>query len=102
MKAKGIKPKKKKTNPLVIILQVKPARIFNNMCPESILAPNLSPKETFRDKYEMNSIKTNKGNNAKGHPAGTNKEKNFKLCFWNPNIVAPKTTVKLRKNVKAK
>lgn len=31
MNAKGIKPKKKKINPEVIILYVKPARIFNNI-----------------------------------------------------------------------
>ena len=72
------------------------------MWPLNILAPNLRPKETFLDKYDINSIKTNKGNKAKGQPAGTNKEKNSKPCFWNPNIVAPKTTVKLRENVKIK
>ena len=46
-----------------------------------MLAPNLSPKETFLDRYDINSINTNKGNNAKGQPAGTNKEKNSKPCF---------------------
>lgn len=50
----------------------------------------------------MNSIKTNKGNKANGQPAGTNREKNSKPCFWNPNIVAPKTIVKLRENVSTK
>jgi len=50
----------------------------------------------------MNSIKTSKGNNAKGQPAGTNKEKNSKPCFWNPKIVAPKTIVKLKANVNTK
>jgi len=50
----------------------------------------------------MNSIKTNKGNNAKGQPEGTNNEKNFNPCIWNPKIVAPKTTVKLSENVKTK
>jgi hypothetical protein len=50
----------------------------------------------------MNSIKTNKGNKPKGQPAGTNKEKNSNPCFWNPNIVAPKTTVKLRAKANAK
>jgi hypothetical protein len=50
----------------------------------------------------MNSIKTNNGNKAKGQPAGTNKEKNFKPCFWKPNIVAPNTTVKLSANVNMK
>ena len=72
------------------------------MCPESILAANLKPKDTFLAKYEMNSIKTNKGNKAKGQPAGTNKEKNFKPCFWNPSIVAPNTIVKLKAKVRAK
>jgi hypothetical protein len=81
---------------------VKPANIFNSICPESILAANLSPKDTFLAKYETNSIKTNKGNKAKGQPAGTNKEKNFNPCFWNPKIVAPKTIVKLREKVNTK
>lgn len=67
-----------------------------------MLAPNLRPKETFLDKYEINSIKTNKGTKAKGQPAGTNNEKKLKPCFWNPNIVAPNTTVKLRAKVNIK
>ena len=67
-----------------------------------MLAANLSPNETFLAKYEMNSIVINKGNKPKGQPAGTNKEKNFNPCFWNPKIVAPNTIVKLRANVNAK
>lgn len=50
----------------------------------------------------MNSINTNKGSKAKGQPAGTNREKNAQPCFWNPNIVAPKTIVKLKENVNTK
>jgi hypothetical protein len=50
----------------------------------------------------MVSIITNKGNNPKGQPAGTNKEKNFNPCSLNPNTVAPNTTVKLSENVKIK
>ena len=102
MKTKGIRPKKKKINPEVIMLYVKPASIFNNICPDNILAANLNPKEIFLAKYDMNSIKTNKGNNPKGQPAGTNKEKNSKPCLWKPKIVAPKTTVKLIAKVKIK
>ena len=67
-----------------------------------MLAANLNPNDTFLAKYEMNSIKTKRGNNAKGQPAGTNKEKNSRLCFWNPNIVEPNTIVKLNANVKTK
>src|SRR5271170_277011 len=100
--AKGINPKKKNMKPEVIILYVKPAKIFNNIWPESILAANLSPNEIFLAKYEINSIKTNNGNKPKGQPAGTNNEKNSKPCFWKPKIVAPRTTVKLRANVKMK
>lgn len=102
MKAKGIKPKKKKIIPEVIILYVKPAKIFNNIWPLKIFAANLSPKEIFLAKYDINSINTNKGNNPKGQPAGTNNEKNSNRCTWKPKIVAPKTTVKLRANVKIK
>jgi len=50
----------------------------------------------------MVSIITNKGNNPKGQPAVTNKEKNFNPCSLNPNTVAPNTTVKLSENVKIK
>ena len=42
-----------------------------------MLAASLKPKDTFLDKYETNSIKTSRGNNAKGQPEGTNNEKNF-------------------------
>ena len=67
-----------------------------------MLAASLKPNEIFLAKYEMNSIRTSKGNKANGQPAGTNKEKNSKPCFLNPTIVAPSTTVKLRENVKIK
>jgi len=67
-----------------------------------MLAASLNPREIFLAKYEMNSIKTNNGNKARGQPAGTNKEKNSNPCFWNPNIVAPNTIVKLRANVNTK
>lgn len=67
-----------------------------------MLAPNLNPSDTLLAQQETNSIKTNKGSKARGQPAGTNKEKNSKPCFWNPKIVAPKTIVKLKANVTAK
>ncbi len=70
------------------------------MWPAIIFAANLNPREILRAKYEINSINTNKGSKAKGQPAGTKREKNLKLCFWNPKIVAPKTIVKLRAKVK--
>lgn len=72
------------------------------MCPLSMFAANLSPSETFLAKYDINSINTNRGNKPKGQPAGTNKEKNSKPCLLKPNIVAPKTTVKLMENVSIK
>jgi hypothetical protein len=46
-----------------------------------MFAARRNPRETLRAKYDMNSIKTNKGNKPKGQPAGTNKEKNFNPCF---------------------
>jgi len=72
------------------------------MCPDNMLAPNLKPRDIFLAKYEMNSIKTNKGNKARGQPAGTKREKKTKPCFWKPNTVAPKTTVKLTAKVNTK
>ena len=50
----------------------------------------------------MNSINTNRGSNPKGHPAGTNKEKNFNPCSLNHKRVAPNTTVKLSEKVNIK
>ena len=50
MNSKGIKPRKKEIKPLVIILYVKPPKMFNNMCPESTLAASLKPKDTLRAK----------------------------------------------------
>lgn len=67
-----------------------------------MLAANLKPNDIFLAKYEMNSINTSKGSNAKGQPAGTNREKNSNPCFWKPKIVAPKTIVKLREKVNTK
>jgi len=51
------------------------------MCPDKIFAAKRRPNEIFLARYEINSIKTNKGNKAKGQPAGTNKEKNSNPCF---------------------
>lgn len=67
-----------------------------------MLAPNLNPKETLRERYEINSIKTKRGNKPSGQPAGTKREKNSNPCLEKPNIVAPKTIVKLRAKVKTK
>ena len=67
-----------------------------------MFAAKRKPKEIFLAKYEMNSIKTNKGSKAKGQPAGTKREKNIRPCFRNPNIVAPKTIVKLKAKVNTK
>ena len=100
--AKGNNPKKKNTIPEVIILYVNPLNILSNIWPESILAANLSPNDTFLAKYEINSINTSKGNKAKGQPEGTKREKNLRPCFWNPRIVAPNTIEKLSENVNTK
>lgn len=50
----------------------------------------------------MSSIRTSRGSKAKGHPAGTNREKNSSPCLENPRIVAPSTIVKLSEKVKTK
>ena len=46
-----------------------------------MLAANLKPSDTFLARYDMNSINTNKGNNANGQPAGTKNEKKIKTVF---------------------
>ena len=48
IKLRGIKPKWKKMKPDVIILYVKPARIFNSICPLKIFAANLRPSDIAR------------------------------------------------------
>jgi hypothetical protein len=73
--------------------------MFKSIWPLKILAPNLNPNDTGLERYDINSINTNKGNSANGQPDGTNNEKNFKECTWKPNIVAPITIVKLIENV---
>jgi hypothetical protein len=92
----------KNSIPVLIILYVKPLKILSNICPDNIFAANLRPNDTFLAKYDINSIKTKAGNNANGHPAGTKKEKNFRLCILNPNIVTPNTIVKLNEKVSTK
>jgi hypothetical protein len=67
-----------------------------------MLAPNLKPKDIFLLTYDINSIPTNKGNKAKGQPAGTKREKNFNPCLFRPKIVLPNTIVKLKENVNTK
>lgn len=37
-------------------MENKPYKIFNSIYPESILATNLSPNDTFLAKYDINSI----------------------------------------------
>jgi hypothetical protein len=81
---------------------VNPLKIASNMCPETMLAASLKPKETALDTYEINSIKTRRGSNPSGHPPGTNIEKNSNPCLWNPRIVAPRTILKLKEKVKIK
>ena len=76
--------------------------MLSNMCPLSMFAANLKPKETFLAMYDINSISTSRGNNPKGQPAGTKSEKKPNLCSIKPKKVDPKTTVKLIKNVRAK
>ena len=71
----------KKRNPPVMMLYAKPLRIAKSICPDNMLAANLRPKDTALAKYEMNSIKTNKGKKPKGQPAGTKSEKNSNPSF---------------------
>jgi len=64
--------------------------------PATIFANNRTPNDTALAKYDTNSIKTNKGTNAKGVPAGTKKEKNLIPCIDKAKIVTPIKIVKLK------
>ncbi len=68
---KGINVTKKIRILLVNNLNKKDDKIANKVCPATILAKSRKPKLTARAKYDTNSIKTNKGTNAIGVPAGT-------------------------------
>lgn len=94
--AKGTKVTKNTIIPLVNNLARRPERIFNKECPATKLANNRTPKEKALAIYEMNSIKTNIGTNAKGVPAGTKNEKKCNLCLAKPNNVTPIKIVTLR------
>ena len=72
------------------------------MCPLRILAPSLKPREIFLAKYDINSMRTKSGNKPKGQLFGTSIEKKPNLCNIKPINVAPTTTVKLIRNVRAK
>lgn len=100
--ARGNSPKKKNNSPEVIMLYVKPLRMFKSMCPDNTFAASLRPNDTFLAKYDINSIKTSKGNKPSGQPLGTKSEKNFNPCLLKPSIVAPRTTVKLNEKVSMK
>jgi len=67
-----------------------------------MFADNLSPSDTFLAMYEINSIITKTGSKPNGQPAGTNNEKKLNPCFSNPSIVAPITTLKLKKKANIK
>lgn len=45
--ANGNRDKKKKIRPLILILQVKPLRIFRSKSPATMFAANLNPNDTF-------------------------------------------------------
>ena len=51
-----------------------PLKIFNRVCPATILANRRTPKLNARAKYEINSISTNSGTIPIGVPAGTKYE----------------------------
>ena len=84
------------------MLQVKLLSILRSKWPATMFAANLKPNETFLAKYDINSIKTSNGSNPSGQPEGTKREKNLNPCLLNPNIVAPRTTVKLNEKVRMK
>jgi hypothetical protein len=76
---KGIKVTINNNIPLVNSLANNPDNIFNRVCPAVKLANSRTPKEKALAIYEINSIKTNKGTNISGVPAGIKNEKNFIL-----------------------
>lgn len=102
IKASGMQPSKKVKTPDCMIFHVKPANMDNNIWPLKMLADSLRPSDIGRAKQEINSIITNKGSKPKGQPAGINKEKNSSPYPFSPNIVAPKTMLKLRPKAKLK
>jgi len=69
--------------------RLNPASIFNKVCPDIILANNLTAKLIARTQYDIISITTSAGTNAFGAPVGTNRCKKCHPCKWYPNAVTP-------------
>lgn len=67
-----------------------------------MLVAHLSPSKIFLAIYGINFMNIRRGSKVKGQSTDINKKKRLKLRFVNSKIVAPKTTIKLIKNVNIK
>ena len=61
------------------MVQANPAIIFNNVCPDVILANSRIDNVNTLTMYDRNSIVINSGTINNGTPLGKNNAKNFKL-----------------------
>ncbi len=75
MREKGITKKRERKVNCDINVQQVVAIIFSNIWPDNRFAANLTAKLIILDKKEIPSIRTNKGINAIGVPAGKKKLK---------------------------
>ena len=73
--AAGTKKQIKLIEPLKTINQIKPAKIFNSVCPDIKFANNRIDKLNTRATYEIISMIIKNGAIANGAPLGKNKAK---------------------------
>lgn len=92
----------KKYPPYMYILYVKLDRIFNNICPDNILAIIRIDNEITLKIQEINSINTIIGTKGKGVPLGKNNLKKDHLYSVKPTYCIPKNIIKDKHNIKLK
>lgn len=94
---------KKKIKPEQHIrLQAKLAKIFNKVCPATILQNNRIAKLKGLNIYEISSTGTNNKDNNTEVPDGKNNENIFKPCVLTQIIFIPTKTEKLKNKVTTK
>ena len=88
--------------PDITIVQAKPNKTFNRMCPDIIFAKSRTDKLTTRITLEISSIPISQKYNANGAPAGKNRDNAWNPCSRNKIQVTPMYTVNERHKVTIK
>lgn len=95
-------PTKIVTYDFVIKSQENPNNIFNNVCPDIILAKSLIDKLNTLDIKDINSIKTKPNDITKGTPFGNSSLKILSLWYLTPTIITAIKVIKAKKKLNTK